>query len=186
MKDRSMEHKPSGGGITITAEQIAAAPTVVHDWLRSVVGQPPHADSFVLERAGVLSSEDGLAICSSLEIKVLLRRLADDYLACQVVFALGCELYDAVTGAHYDYVLHLNDFRDRTDVRDMFELDACFARINGVLREMRRDPRAVIQHCEGHLYRIHATTQQRIYRFWRHLVKQPPQHHLQRAAKAVA
>jgi hypothetical protein len=169
-----MKHTLGVGGIHITAEQIAAAPAGVQDWLRGLIGEAPHAaDSFILERGGALSSEDGLAICTGLEIKGMLRRLADDYLACQVLFALGCELYDAATGEHRAFVLHFDDFHDRTDVRDTFELDDCFRRINKALREIRRDPHATIHRQDHSHYRVNAVTQQRIYRFWRHLVKMP-------------
>jgi hypothetical protein len=171
---REMKQILDVAGTHITAEQIAAAPSDVRDWLRGLVGEAPHAaDSFILERGGALSSENGLAICSGLEIKALLRRLADDYLACQALFALGCELYDAATGEHRDFVLDFHDFYDRTDIRDTFALDECLGRINEALRDIRRDPHATIHRQEHEQYRVHAVTQQRIYRFWRHLVKLP-------------
>jgi hypothetical protein len=170
-----MKRKLAVGDVVVTADQIAAAPGAVRDWLRCLVGEAPRAaDGFILERAGMLSSEHGLAICSGPEIKALLRRLSDDYVSCQVFFALGCDLYDPATGERREHALHFQDFLGRTDISDVFQLDECLGRINAALREIRRDRLVTIHRREHDRYHVHGVTQQRIYRFWRHLVKSPP------------
>jgi hypothetical protein len=172
-----MKRNLAVGDVVVTADQIAAAPGAVQDWLRGVAGETPHvADGFILERDGMLSSGDGLAICGGLEIKALLRRLSDDYVACQVLFALGCDLHDPLTGERHELALHFHDFRGRTDIGDGLQLDECLGRINEALREVRHDRHATIYRRDHDRYHVHAVTQQRIYRFWRHLVKSPPMH----------
>jgi hypothetical protein len=172
-----MKRNLAVGDVVVTADQIAAAPSAVQDWLRGIVGEAPHdADNFILERDGMLSSEGGLAICSGLEIKALLRRLSDDYVACQVLFALGCGLYDPLTGERRELALQFHDFRGRTDIRDVLQLDECLGRINEALREIRHDRHATIHRRDHDRYHVHGVTQQRIYRFWRHLVKSPSLH----------
>jgi hypothetical protein len=172
-----MKRKLAAGDVVITADQIAAAPSVVQDWLRGIVAEATEAaDSLILERDGTLSSGDGLAICSGLEIKALLRRLSNDYVACQVLFALGCDLYDPLTGERREFALHFHDFRGRTDIADVFQLDECLGRVNEALREIRHDRHATIHRRDHDRYHVHGVTQQRIYRFWRHLVKSPAVH----------
>ena len=85
---------------------------------------------YVLEQNGFRNSGDGLAICSRPEIVGLLRDLGEDALACQVRFQLGCNFYNATTGARLPHPLTLHDFLRHTDVADSRTLIACQERIN--------------------------------------------------------
>jgi len=158
--------------IVITAEQLAGAPEAVRQWLRGIRAAAPERADFVLERDGVLTSGDGLAICTGSEIKQLLRQLGGNYIACQVLFQLGCEYYNAATGEHRPRMLNLTDFLHHTDVGNSSELYGCLDAINDALRQLRRDQDATIyQMVEHGGIRVHLTTQRRIYRLWRRLVR---------------
>ncbi|HVJ55650.1 MAG TPA: hypothetical protein VM689_24525 [Aliidongia sp.] len=163
------------GGVFITAEQIRTAPAEILRWLHDVGDYGPAPESsFVLEQNGLLTSEDNLAICSGLEIKELLHRLSGDYLACQVLFQLGCEFYDPHTGEHRPYVLRMADFLDHTDVSDNLQLHKCLDGINAALRGLRKDREVTIFRPEGHDgIRVHQVTQHRIYQLWRRLAHVP-------------
>ena len=162
--------------IVLTPEQIAAAPFEVRRWLQRILGGDSSRDRrFILERDGVCVSSDGLAICSLREITSLLHKLKDDFLSCQILFQLGCEFYNPITAEHRRHVVQLNDFLHHTDAQNIFDVDRCLKAINSALREVRRDPDAVICHCNDHAgFEVHETTQHNIYRLWRRLVRLPP------------
>jgi hypothetical protein len=110
--------KPQGDFV-LTAEQVAAAPPEVQRWLRGLFDRDERLNSgFILERNGFASSGDGLAICDAAEVKRLLRALADDFVACQVLFQLGCDFYNPQTGEHRGHVIEITDFINHTDVED--------------------------------------------------------------------
>jgi hypothetical protein len=133
------------------------------------------SDDLVLEQNGALKSTQGLAICCGLEIKTLLRRLGDDYVACQVFFELGCKLYDPRTGDRRAHPLHSHDFLHHTDVGDFVHLHRAINTINGALRELRDDRDVVLCRFDGRNgFHVHEATQHLIYEFWRRLAKQPP------------
>ena len=166
-------------GFFITAEQFAAAPAEVRRWLQqSFPAASQDEAAFVVERNGFLTSGDGLAILSGLETKAMLRTLANDYVACQVFFELGCDFYNPATGERRYYPLDALDFIRHTDAADTIELQRCLDTINAALREIRNDRAATIYRCEAHdQLHVHATTQHRIYEFWRRIVGLPSPHH---------
>jgi len=159
--------------IVLSPEQIANAPAEVRSWLRSVCGEDERLDrAFVFEHNGTETSGDGLAICSPLEIKTLLHLLSDDFLACQVLFELGCEYHNPGTGEHLAHVIKLTDFLHHTDAHDIFEVLRCLDRINGVLQEVRRDPYATIYRPDGMGgFRVDLRTQRAIYEIWKRLLR---------------
>lgn len=159
--------------IVLSPEQLANAPDEVRNWLRSVCGDDERLDrSFVFEHNGVQSSGDGLAICSPLEIKTLLHMLSDDFLACQVLFELGCEYYNPSTGEQRSRVIPLTDFLHHTDAQNIFEILRCLDTINGALQDVRRDPYATIYRPDGMGgFRVDQRTQRAIYRIWKRLLR---------------
>jgi hypothetical protein len=163
------------GDIVLTAEQIAAAPPEVQRWLRGLLDGDERLNSgFILERNGFASSGDGLAICDAAELKRLLRALDEDYIACQILFQLGCDFYNPQTGEHRGHVIEIADFLNHTDVEDASQLHRCLDSINGKLRELRGDRDATIYHRDGHGgVHVHARTQHTIYEFWRRLLNLP-------------
>jgi hypothetical protein len=169
MAERS--ERPSDG-IFITAEQLARAPHEVRSWLLHIFGGAAQ-QRLVLERNGLRSSGDGLAICSALEVKTLLRRLGDDEPACQVLFQLGCDYYDPATGESLPRVLQIMDFVRHTDVTDGIHLLAAIERINAALQRLRNEPSVLLCRPDEHGgFHVHETTQRTIYGIWRRLVRQ--------------
>jgi hypothetical protein len=166
------------GDIVLTAEQVAAAPDEVQRWLRSLFGGDERLNSgFILERNSFASSGDGLAISDAAEIERLLRALDNDFIACQVLFQLGCDFYNPQTGEHRGHVIEITDFINHTDVNDAAQLHCCLDVINIKLRELRGDRDATIYHRDGHGgVHVHARTQQTIYQVWRLLLNLPSRH----------
>lgn len=176
------------GDIALTAEQVAAAPHEVQRWLRSLFGGDERLNSgFILERNGFASSGDGLAICDAAEIKRLLRALDTDFIACQVLFQLGCDFYNPQTGEHRGHVIEITDFINHTDVNDAAQLHCCLDVINIKLRELRGDRDATIYHRDGHGgVHVHARTQHTIYELWRRLLNLPSRHPADAAPESAA
>lgn len=159
--------------IVLSPELVANAPDQVRDWLRSVYGEDERLDRiFVFDHNGVQTSGDGLAICGALEIKTLLHMLGDDFLACQILFELGCEYYNPATGEHRGHVIQLTDFLQHTDAKNIFEALRCLDAINAALQHLRRDPYATIYRPDGMGgFRVDARTQHAIYQLWQRLVR---------------
>jgi hypothetical protein len=166
------------GGILLSAEQIATAPQAVQQWIQgSVLGFDMSGDGFVLRQNGTAWSDDGLAICSTLEIKLLLRSLAENYAALQVFFQLGCDYRNAATGERRPHALRLPDFRRNTDVGNIPRLRSIIHDINESLTELRGGSQAVLCQIGSHdVYHVHQLTQFRIYRFWLQLSKAGTSH----------
>lgn len=169
----------ASGDIVLTAEQIAAAPPEVRQWLHGLFGGDERLNSgFILERNGFASSGDGLAICDTGEIEQLLRGLESDFVACQVLFQLGCDFYNPQTGEQRGHVVEIADFLNHTDVEDASQLHRCLDAINLQLRELRGDRDATIYHRDGHGgVHVHGRTQHTIYQLWRRLLNLPPSRH---------
>lgn len=152
-------------GVFISEEQLAKAPEAVRDWLEAHKWVPA---GMILERDGVRSSSDGLAICDEAEVRRLLDLLRDDYLSCQVLFALGCDYFDPATGERRPWRLHFDDFHRHTDIRDSGELNRCFTAINGAIRRLRDRQGVELISLEEHAAaHVHADTQHAIYQVWR-------------------
>jgi hypothetical protein len=166
------------GGILLTPEQIATAPPDVQRWIQgSALGLDMSGDGFVLRQNGTASSDDGLAVCSTQEIKMLLRRLSENYAALQVFFQLGCDYRNPATGERRPYPLRLADFRRNTDVGNIPRLRSIIHDINESLAELRGDSDAVLCRISGHdVYDVNEMTQFRIYRFWLQLSKAGAKH----------
>lgn len=162
--------------IVLTPDQVARAPEAVRQWLCGLLGDDERLKrGYVLERHGVMSSGDGLAICSAGEIGEMLNILGDDLLGCEILFELGCDYYDPATGEHLARTMTLEDFIHHTDAANTFEVTAALARINEALRRVRHDRDATIYRPdERGLYHIHKTTQRVIYQYWQR-VAQPAQ-----------
>jgi hypothetical protein len=165
--------------VVLTPEQIASAPKAVCEWLRGIFGDDERFESsFVLERHGAMSSGDGLAICTPAEINQLLHHLRDDLLSCEILFELGCDYYDPLTGERRERTIKLTDFLHHTDAKDIFEVERCLKRIDEPLRRLRNDPDATICRQDGQGgFRVHRTTQHVIYQFWRRLVRLTSRRH---------
>jgi hypothetical protein len=159
--------------IVLSPEQLANAPEEVRQWLRSLCGEDERIErGFIFEHNGIATSGDGLAICSPLEIKTLLHMLSDNFLACQVLFELGCEYYNPDTGEHRGHPIRLTDFVQHTDAHDVFETLKCLDAINGALQSLRRDPYATIYRPDGMGgFRVDGRTQQVIYHLWKRLLR---------------
>jgi len=166
------------GGILLTTEQIAAAPEDVQQWLRySVLGLDASDDGFVLRQNGTVLSDNGLAVCSPREIKMLLRGLAENFAALQVFFEFGCDYRNPKTGERRPHELKLIDFRRNTDVGNIPRLRSIIHDINQLLQDLRGDPGAVLCRISDHdVYRVHEVTQYNIYRFWLPLSKASARH----------
>ncbi len=163
------------GGLLLTAEQIAAAPAAIREWLLSSILEVPTdegGDGFLLRQNGVMSSSDGLAVCSVGEIATMLRRLAANFQALQVFFELGCDYRNPKTGERRPYPRRLCDFRQHTDVGSIPRLRTIIHDINQMLVDLRGDRDALLCRIGEHDdYHVHELTQYRIYRFWRPLSK---------------
>lgn len=159
--------------IVLSPEQIANAPAGVRQWLASLCGDDERLDrGFILDHNGTLTSGDGLAICGAIEIKSLLHMLSDDFLACQVLFELGCEYHSPTTGEHRGHVIQLTDFLHHTDAKNVFEILRCLDAINGALQTLRRDPYATMYRPDGKGgFRVEASTQRVIYQLWKRLLR---------------
>lgn len=166
------------GGILLTNAEIAKAPEEVQRWIRkSVLGCEVSEDGFVLQQNGTMTAEDGLAVCSAREIKLLLNSLSENYAALQVFFQLGCDYRNPGTGERRPYPLRLADFRRHTDVGNIPRLRSIIHDINGALQKLRGDPDAILCRISDHdVYHVHALTQYRIYRFWLPLSKAGTKH----------
>jgi len=166
------------GGILLTMEQMATAPASVQRWLQStVLDREAVRDGFMLKRNGVTSSDDGPAVCCVLEIKTLLRRLAENYPALQIFFELGCDYHNPITGERRPYCLRVSDFRRHTDVENIPRLRTCIHDINEILQNMRGNLGAFL--CligDQDVYRVHEIIQYRIYRFCVRLTKLASKH----------
>lgn len=160
-------------GVFISADAIANAPEAVQEWLETA-GTRPEPLAMVLERDGALTSEDGLAICSPAEIRKLLEHIRDDYLACQVLFAAGCEYVDPMSAEHKPRVLHFDDFHGRTDVRHSGQLERSLDAIEAALHRIRRDERVRLHDRDEHgAIHVHPATQHSIYTVWCETVAAP-------------
>jgi hypothetical protein len=172
------------GGIVLSTDQLLTAPPAVQRWLRSsVLGLEPSEDDlvsddgFVLTQNGIVSSDDGLAVCTVHEIKMLLRGISENYAALQVFFQLGCDYRNPATGERRPYPLRLSDFRRHTDVGNIPRLRNIIHDVNERLKNMRGDPEAVLCRISSHdVYHVHEVTQYRIYRYWRPLSKVEAKH----------
>jgi hypothetical protein len=162
------EKAPAGGGILLTPEQVANAPAEVRNWLlNSIFNIEASEDHFILEQNGVATSGEGLAVCSLLEIKELIRRLSEDYLVLQVFFELGCDYQNPTTGERRPYLLKFADFRRHTDVDGIQGLLRCIHDINEALQNLRGDTSAMLCRIDSHEgFHVHEITQHRIYHFW--------------------
>lgn len=163
----------NNGGLLLTAEQIAAAPAAIRQWLlSSVLGveSGESGDGFLLRQNGVTSSSDGLAVCSIHEIATMLRRLSTSFQALQVFFELGCDYRNPRTGERRPHPLNLSDFRQHTDVGSIPRLRTIIHDINQILVDLRGDQDALLCRIGDHDdYHVHELTQYRIFRFWRPL-----------------
>lgn len=160
-------------GVFVTAQQLAAAPDDVRRWLLALQqATPGDTSDMVFEQVGAQTSGDGLAILSPAETRELLALVGNDYLACQVLFALGCEYVDPTTNEHRPRLLHFDDFFSRTDIRHSGELERCLASIDAALRRVRKDRNASLHRLEQHGgIHVHSTTQHVIYQAWRDLAQ---------------
>lgn len=181
-----MNLPPHEQDIVLTPEQVAEAPEPVRQWLYRLHQSDDRLEhGFILERYGRMSSGDGLAICTSLEVKNLLHLLSDDLLACEILFALGCDYRNGQTGERRGHVTRLRDFLDHTDARNLDEVERALEAINRALQRLRHDPDTILSRADGHGgVRVHELTQHVIYAVWRRLMRLTERHH-RRAAVEV-
>jgi hypothetical protein len=165
--------------ILLTPEQVAEAPEPVRQWLASLGGADKRREhNFILQRYGALSSADGLAICTSLEIKNILHLLSENLLACELLFACGCDHRASATGDCRGPIVTLADFLHHSDAADLGEVERGLGAINAALQRLRGDPDATIYQidAEGE-FRVHALTQRVINALWRRLMRLTERHH---------
>jgi plasmid stabilization system protein ParE len=174
-----MYRPPPEHDIVLTPEQIAQAPEPVRQWLHSIYGNADWLEhGFILQRYGAMTSGDGLAICTSLEIKNILHLLRDDILSCEILFELGCDYRNPATGERRGHIVGLRDFLHHTEARNLTEVERGLDTINAALQNLRHDPDATLHRPDGHGgFRAHELTQHVIYEMWLRMVRLTARHH---------
>ncbi len=174
-----MNHPLVEKDIVLTPEQVAEAPAPVREWLASLCGADDRLEhGFILQRYGAATSGDGLAICTSLELKNILHLLSDNLLACELLFALGCDYRNPATGERRGRIVKLADFLHHTDAQDLGEIERGLEIVNAALQRLRGDPDATLYRPDGHGgFRVHELTQHVIDALWRRLMRLTQRHH---------
>jgi hypothetical protein len=162
-------------GITLTPEQIRAAPPEVRHWIEQQV-----AALFAQSPADAPAVSQALAACSIEEARAILAQIQDLLPVVSVFFELGREAAGAVgPGVR---ALSLADIQRHTRLRSPEQVMQCVTVINQVLSGLRHDPQAMI--CafdqQGRCFVADATSRS-ILALWHDIVAS---HALQPVAKA--
>jgi hypothetical protein len=174
-----MHRPPLEENIVLMPEQIAQAPEPVRQWLQSLQGAEDRREhSFIAQRYGRMTTGEGLAICTSLEIRNILHLLSDDFVSCQILFELGCDYRNPASGARRGHIVRLSDFLHHTDAASLSGVERGLDAINAALQRLRHDPDARLYRPDGHGgFRVHELTQHVIDTIWRRLMRLTARHH---------
>lgn len=154
-------------GITLSSEQIRAAPADIRRWIEREVSA-----SLGLQAARVGADEqhgEQLAVCSAEEAAALLSQIQGVLPAVNVFFEFGRE--GAVVGSSHVEAFRLLDIAHHTRLQNIAQVIACLDIINQALCRIRGDVNA--RFCafdeEGHCF-IAQDTQQSILRLWQSVI----------------
>ncbi|OCK53604.1 hypothetical protein [Bradyrhizobium sp. LMTR 3] len=153
-------------GITLSSEQVRAAPADVRQWIEAQVtsslGLPSRA-------AKVEPRQDHLASCSADEVATILNEIQGVLPAANVFFEFGRQGI-AIPQSRVE-AFRLIDIAHHTRLQNVGQVIACLDIINEALVRIRGDDRATF--CgfdrEGHCF-VAVETQQNILRLWQSVV----------------
>lgn len=168
-------------GITLSLEQIRAAPPEVRRWIEKELASSLGLLAQVERQSHPARSE--LAACSREEALGIFELIKDDYLACQVFFELGRGAEDNGS-SHPLHALSIAEIMRHTRIHSG-ELQRSLTVINQALRQVRRDPNVSLIGFdeEGHCY-VHQETHRNIGQLWQEFVASQMQRQLHREAGA--
>lgn len=154
-------------GITLSLEQIRAAPPEVRRWIEKELASSLGLLAQVERQSHPARSE--LAACSREEALGLFELIKGDYLACQVFFELGRGAEDNGS-PHPLHALSIAEIMRHTRIHSS-ELQRSLTVINQALQQLRRDPNVGLFGFdeEGHCY-VHQETHRSIGRLWQEFV----------------
>lgn len=154
-------------GITLTSDQVRAAPAAVRQWIeREVVS----ALGLPLQPAAEADTEEGrLASCSVEELAAILAQIQGVLPAVNVMFELGRP--GTPVAQNRVSAFRLIDVAHHTRLQNIAQVISCLDLIGEALRRLRGDAKAVF--CgfdrEGHCF-VDVETQQNIFRLWQNVV----------------
>jgi len=154
-------------GITLTADQVRAAPAEVRQWIeREVIAAlglplpPPRGDA---------APEPQLASCSQDEVAAILAQIQGVLPAVNVLFELG--RHGAMIPQSRVGAFRLIDIAHHTRLQNVAQVVTCLDLITEALRRVRGDAGAVF--CgfdrEGHCF-VDLDTQRNIFRLWQNVI----------------
>jgi hypothetical protein len=155
-------------GITLTAEQIRAAPPEVRRWLEHELAvslglRPPEAD------VGRRGAAGRLAACSAEEIAGALSLIGNMLPAVNVLFELGRE--GASIGQEGIEAFRLVDIQRHVRLQSVDQVAACLQIINDAVRRVRNDAETSLCLVDERGYCVIAeASQQNIRRVWQQVV----------------
>jgi hypothetical protein len=155
--------------LTLTAEQIRAAPPEIRKWLRSII-----ESEFQLS----LRAEDEpepretiLAACSFEEAMAVFASVRGDYLAAQVMLELGRHSPIAAEGRRHVVGGTLVDLARHARLDNLQQLAACLERLTTAFRQVRKDGAATLfGYDQAGMVYIHETTYHSLRTLWKGLV----------------
>lgn len=153
-------------GITLSPEQIRAAPPEVQRWLRREIAV---AFEFPLEAEAAKPASEHLVICSPEEVAAIYGAIRGVLPVVNVFFELGRE-GDSV-GARGVEAYRLDDIARHARLQSLAQLDECLRLIDEAVRAIRKDPGATLYVIDPRGYCLIASaTRANILALWRQLV----------------
>ena len=150
-------------GITLSPEQIRAAPPEVRRWLqREIAGSL----DFQPEREGAKPDAEHLVICGAEEVAAIYSAIRGILPVVNVFFELGREGDSIGSGGVEAY--RLVDMLHHARLQTVEQLDACLQVIDEAVRAIRNDPGATLYVLDPRGYCLIATaTRMNILALWR-------------------
>jgi hypothetical protein len=151
--------------LLLSSEELKTAPAEVKNWLRSLLLE--NGFDSIPERP----IESGLAKLSTEEASLVLDRIRNDYIACQVFFELGRDSPAERTPVGELHRTAITELVRHARLGSAEQLTACLERILEAFQAVRRDPSANLFAFDqaGNLY-VHAMTHQSIKTVWQAIV----------------
>ena len=153
-------------GVTLSPEQIRAAPPEVRRWLRREIAE---AFDFHPEREGAKAEADHLVICSPEEVAAIYAAIRGMAPVVTVFFELGREGDGLGAGAVEAY--RLDEMARHARLQSVAQLEECLEIIDGAVRAVRNEAGATLYVLDPRGYcLIAAATRANILALWRQLV----------------
>ena len=153
-------------GITLSPEQIRAAPPEVRRWLREEIAA---AFEVPLEAEAAKAAPDHLVVCGAEEVAAIYAAIRGMLPVVNVFFELGREGDSG--GARGIEAYRLDDMARHARLQSVAQLEECLQIIDEAVRAIRNDPGATLYVLDPRGYCLIATaTRANILALWRQLV----------------